>query len=319
MPIEPVSFRAAETDLLLDPGFRAKMVPFSQMPAPIGSPIVETTWGNYVPRAVYQTPEGYFDSPFLYGFDCRGLTDGLDYEGLVRLVDGTGDFILRRIWGTPTVLQSGGTGRFQYRNASQSSVYQRPIVVDANPCDQVVVPEKPYPAAGGIGFDLYDVQRATNGSGQPYAFLVFQGVRRFRGSQDPPGYLRTGPYRLKPYGYRQTFVEPALGTEQILVTQIDQGYDFELWGITAWNVTAGVVDPGAFLISMLSPTDEQFMNVPVPIGAVIEDPNNNQGVFPVPTVVYPSAGSIRFRVVSLSAAANTWELCFHGAHRVYTP
>jgi hypothetical protein len=285
----------------------------------------------------YRTPAGYVDFPFTYVYDATGLADGTaQIMNIQKPLQGDSDFILRSILGVPTVLDTAANGgKFNFRNASGSYVFQAPVVL---PNVYTVVPEKLYPYDASITFDLYNIlrdSRACGGNPIKSSFIGFQGVKRF--SLGAGGYQeRITPYPYKEvrysYEYALTITQghyvtvggSAVTPPQRAVIALDN-FDFELLQIAvSLSGGAGALQTADFQATLYDanmhqlsdlPMSQGFFNCGKPTAATVPQ---YQSVFPTPSLVYPAGGNIVFDVISMLCANEaplTYNLSFQGVWR----
>lgn len=203
-------------------------------------------------RRLYETPDGYFDIPQLWVFDGSQLTDGSNaLNQSIPILAGYGDFVLRRVVGLDRLLsnlahvsgQATPPGQFQIQDALGNYLEQVPTYVttggQANPniatATIAVLPERMYKENTKINFDLYDILRAADPSGNTFsAQLGFHGVRRQKGQSPLEASYR---YRPKTFAYiTQAFIRPSAvvsaglnATPIVSVFTPVINYDFELY------------------------------------------------------------------------------------------
>ena len=199
-------------------------------------------------RTPYLTPAGCRDRPFIYVFNPDGLGFGAasNQQYLSQKIHGDSDFVLRRVAGW-----SSFASRFNYRNPSFSSVFSVPLQFATaaglagknSHQDMAVVPEKLYPAAGQISFDLFGIGLGATGSNG----LIFQGAKRFQGELSTGVIPATGsayrpnpcPYKLRSYEYTiavtANFAPPVFRRVSAAV----ENREFELYRITQVDITGG--------------------------------------------------------------------------------
>lgn len=275
----------------------------------------------------YKTPPGAVDYPYIYIFDCTGLTDGNTYQFLTQAMPGDSDFILRRIVGFRTVLGSPVTGKFLYRNASQSQCMSAPVL--PNSATRQVLPEKFYPRNAQILFDLYGVTRAfTACAGSPNIYtsqLGFQGLRRYQTGSGIPTGVTPYPYREAKWQLGLTFtLSTFAGSDPVSFVQPINNYDVEVQRISITYSNGNPVTTEDFLIQLYDPNQHQFFSQACLMGFI----NNAQSqwrirrsVFPVPTVVYPVGSAIRFDITSLLCGLGgnqSYQIVFDGIQRLPT-
>lgn len=266
---------------------------------------------------LYQTPEGFIDVPFVYVFDGRELTDGTDPENLaVALQDN--DFFLRSVAGMDTV-----AGTWLYEDASQREAMSALIATTPR---YTVVPEKVYPGQGQIRFRLGTVAKAANVSGNFVSFIGFQGVRRAP-KDNAPYLLHETPYDYweKDYAYRLSmdldfYADGGSGSRQFEVDV--QNYDFELNAVYVRRTdTDAALGADTFLVVMYDASGYyKLSNRAFPVRWLNYSQGSNYfSVFPVPPIVYPNTGVIRFDVETLLDQADgphTYEFVFKGKSRI---
>lgn len=286
----------------------------------------------------YFTPHGAVDVPYAYVFDGTSLTDGNDLFNAQQVTAGDSSFILRRIVGLPTVLDTGANGgKFNYKNASQSYVFMAQVVP---PNVITVVPEKLYPPNGSIFFDLYKILRdstACGGTPIPTAQIAFFGVRRYQLGR---GYaVRETPYKYyeKRYSFEYSLtLNVASGTPpQRQIIPMD-AFDFELLEIMisdAGDTTGvGALQTADFSVQLYDANMHQLSSAPllqgfinsgrVSTGGSGTGKGNGappyQAVMPCPSIVYPAGGNIVFDITSLLCATSlpkTYNISFLGIWR----
>jgi hypothetical protein len=275
-------------------------------------------------EAVYYTPDGCIDMPYMLVYNASSLTDGTTPSPLVKSVPFiNADFILRAILGVPTCIDTAANGGgFLYYNMSGSQAVSSAYSPFAN--QYPVVPEKLYPRAGGVvKFQLSKVLRAftactVNAVSLPiyYSQVVFQGVNRFYpGSENyRPGVPATpapydpDDYILRPFTYNFTlnlnwFAYTAAGLTSIPQTfNVEiQDYDFELHQISVVNATTGVVPTTELLqMTLYDATGKRpMMSDPVNLSIFNAGRTAYSPVFPVPPMIYPVWTNMKFDITSL--------------------
>lgn len=297
------------------------------------------------PEAVYYTPDGCVDLPFIYVFDASTLTDGTTPAPLIRPItsDSDADFMLRAILGVPNCIDTAvNGGGFQLYNYSGSAAFSSPY--SPFTAHYPVVPEKFFPRFSAIKFLLQQVKRANtpcvvNAVNLPiyYSQIGFQGVKRFNpsqaggyspGSPAPPPPFDPSKFILRPYTYTTTlnlnwFAWTTAGLPQIARTfTIEiQDYDFELHQITAINTATGLpIASELFQIQLYDATAKRALSSSPVNARYILANSTLQPVFPVPPLVYPVWTQIRFDISSLVcnqdvAAPYSIQLAFTGVNR----
>lgn len=269
----------------------------------------------------YKTPQGYLDFPYFYVFDATQLVNGQTYLNLPIQIQGDADFVCRRVTGIRTVLPANGL--YQIYSGGGGQWFQAPCY--ASSASRTALPERIYPYDSAITFDLYNVLRATGPASllTPAAYLAFQGVKRFRVPVSPgiPSGITPYRYREAKYTYQATIAVPPAGGAPSVFTVELHNRDFELERISITNTATGValatID---FLIMLQDSNGHNFSNIPLN-----PDFLNNafarwpvvKSVFPVPPVVYPAGGAIRFEITSLLFPAGAqYDFSFDGIERV---
>jgi len=275
----------------------------------------------------YVTPPGSIDFPYIYAFDCSGLTPGNTYQNLSQNINGDSDFILRRIMGLHTVLGSPATGQFLYRNASQSLCMSSPVYPSS--ATRQVLPEKFYARNTQIVFDLYGVSLAgipCGGCGLlkiPTAQLGFQGVRRYPCGAGGPTGITAYPYREFKWQNNVNFTLSVFaGSDPVTFYLPTNNYDVELERISITYQSGAPLTTEDFLIQLYDPNSHAFFSIPILSGFI----NNAQAgwrtrrsIFPVPSVVYPVGSQIRFDITSLLCTlggAQSYQIVFDGIQRL---
>jgi len=284
----------------------------------------------------YLTPDGTLDFPFAYVFDASTLTDGNNLLNVAQQLQGDSQFILRRIVGVPTVVNTPALGgRFNYKNASGNYANGNPSTGIVVPNVWPVVPEKMYKQNDQIGFDLYNVLRSLNACGETPIYaaqIAFMGVKRF-------GQGSTYPRQITPYKYREVRYAYAyeltinwahfdtqgrVAPAQQFYVQMDN-FDFELLrvAISQPGQTGGLTTQD-FAIQLYDSNQHQFSSAPLLqgfINAARPNPQNSspyQATFPTPSQIYPAGGKIRFDITSLLCSTSlpqSYELLFDGIWR----
>lgn len=278
----------------------------------------------------YRTPEGKVDTPFIYVYDGRGLTPGSSPNGLVVPIQ-EHDFLLRSVMGMNTVATN-----WVYYHPSQAPAFGTGDLAvtggvaaaqQATTPRYTVVPEKFYPANSEIKFDLGTVALAANGDGNAVSFIGWQGVKRQGAGQDEwTRYQTQYPYYEAPYTYRLNvavnFFANAGAAPRQFAVEISDG-DFELQYIGICEVTDGseaALGADPFLVDLKDPSGYQSLSsAPMPARWLnYFQAGNWFSVFPVPALVYPVKGAIKFELTSLlNAAGGTrdFQFVFGGVER----
>lgn len=284
----------------------------------------------------YQTPSGMVDIPYAYTFDASGLTDGNDYQRLAVHIDHNSQFVLRRVMGLNKCVNANATGKFlcRYENSSQmqqSAIRPGRILDGMVSAVSPVLPEAIYSPGSKILFDLYGVARQFVAD-TPNIYtsqLAFTGVRRFN-ADNFYTYKTKYEYRELPYVYPfqldLTWAHWTNGTDGVptnprTFTVPVLEHDFELCaiGITQTNgLSAGI---NGFQIALWDAAKAQlFSEVPLNQAYINYNAPAQYGrpVYPVPTVVYPIKGAIRFDITSLLPFGTTGSYVIHfmGIRRV---
>ncbi len=277
----------------------------------------------------YVTPAGYYDDPFMYVSDLNDLTNGQDYPGLSQQINGT-PFFLRRVCGLNNV-----AGYFNYYNMSLSHVFSDLSIVTDRDDQFGVMPEKYYPGNGQIQYDVAAVAKATLSSGDSVAYIGWQGVQRFRGTPMypavPKGRVR---YQTQAYGIEIGPISWGKNANAVrFQIPVDQ-HDFVCFRVTQVETSSsGIVSEGEPVVGLLAyrfydySGQRALSNRPIPDLLCIDTTlpaatgpgaQQNQGVFPVPGLVYPAGGQIQFDAAALrtSAVEDSVQLVFHGFNRI---
>ena len=284
----------------------------------------------------YLTPDGTLDFPFAYTFSGSALTDGTNLLNVAQQLQGDSQFILRRIVGVPTVVNTPAAGgRFNFRNASGQYANGNPSTGIVVPNVWPVVPEKLYRQNDQIGFDLYDVLRQFNACGETPIYasqIAFMGVKRFgRGSTYP---RQITPYKYREVTYKYVYeltvnwsyfdAQGRVAAAQQFYQQMDN-FDFELLrvAISKPGSTGGLTTPD-FAIQLYDANQHQFSDNPLLqgyINAARPTPATSspyQATFPTPSQIYPAGGKIRFDITSLLCSTQlpqSYEIVFDGIWR----
>ena len=158
----------------------------------------------------YKPPPGSQDFPFTYVYNGQGQTDGqAQLLDIAQQLQGDSDFVLRRIVGVPSCVNTAALGgRFNYRNASGSYAAGNTPSGIVYPVNWPVIPEKVYPYNNIIRFDLYQLLRqvtSCGGGDKIYtSFIGFNGVKRFQAGHGYPTQKTPYQYREVTYAYEFT-------------------------------------------------------------------------------------------------------------------
>jgi hypothetical protein len=280
--------------------------------------------------AQYQTPEGYYDLPYIHVFNGDALTDALNYSNInVGVADNEASFVLRQIMGRDKV-----AARIQLRDSFA------PLTGASNgaaiPRTYPIAPERFITPAGALTMDLYTVLRA-NRQALPviiyFAQIAFQGVRRYLQPQGGeiiyPG-VSDYKYEERPFTYVQQVTVNWAGTDtqpRKFALPITEGCDFELQRITIVRSFQGqgasnVIPDSEIKLQFFDQHGRQLSNAPV-LDVYLNDAADAtthfyNPVFPVPAVLYRRQSFIRFEVTSLLLAGqlpSTYEVYMHGVRR----
>ena len=280
--------------------------------------------------AEYQTPEGYYDLPYMHVFNGDALTDGANYSNIdVGIADNDAGFALRQIMGLDKI-----AARVQFR----ASVVP---LTGANagfvmPRTFPLAPERFITPAGVLAMDLYTVARANRVAGPVTVFfaqMAFQGVRRYlqplSGGIMYPG-KSDYKYVERPFTYVQAFTVAWAGTDtepRKFSIPITEGCDFELQRITlVRSAQAGVptnaIPDSEIKLQLFDQFGKQLSNAPV-LDVYLNDAASGlvhfyNPVFPVPSVLYRRQSFIRYEVTSMLTAPllpSVYQICFHGIRR----
>lgn len=280
----------------------------------------------------YVTPTGKIDLPYFYIYDGTGLTDGTDKQNLALTIDHDSDFVLRRICGQKTLLNTNSTGKFQVRDKSSLQYFQSPIRLGLL-ADGVnfssswpVLPEKVYPASSQISFDLFGINRSFRADTPNIyrSYLGFHGVRRFnRGAL----WVHQTDYQYHSLPYTYQFglnidwahwtdgvngipTAPRTFYVQILET------DFELCAIGVTGADGTQVLTNDFQMSLYDPSGSvRLSNIPINMPFFNYNTATVAGygkpVFPTPSIVWPLKGLIKFEITSMLPFGTTGSYMFH--------
>jgi hypothetical protein len=280
--------------------------------------------------AEYETPEGYYDLPYVHVYDGDALTDGVNYRNVnVGLTNNEAGFALRQIMGVDKL-----AARAQFRDSFAPLTGADNGVVF--PRTYPVAPERFLTPTGALLMDLFTVARA-NRQALPiivyFAQIAFQGVKRY---VQPRGdniiYPGKSDYKYveRPFTYQQQVTVNWAGTDPTprkFALPITEGCDFELQRITivrsqlAGAATNAVPD-SEIKLQFFDQHGKQLSNAPV-LDVYLNDAADGtthfyNPVFPVPAVLYRRQSFIRFEVVSLLLAAQlpaVYEVYMQGVRR----
>ena len=289
----------------------------------------------------YLTPDGTLDTPFTYVYDTSAFTDGVNMLNIAQQLQGDSAFILRRIMGVPTVVDTDANGgRFNYKNANGSYANGNPTTGIFMKHVWPVVPEKLYRQNDQILFDLYQTLRAFNACSATPIYtsqIAFMGVKRFGKGSTYPRQITPYRYREVPYKYAYELtinwahfdtsgrVQPAQRFNQ----QLDN-FDFELLRISIAQPggnNAGVptaLSTPDFSMTLYDPNMHQFSSAPMLQGfynAGGRSPSTRAmygATFPTPSQIYPRGGYITFDITSLlcnTSIPQSYEILFDGIWR----
>ena len=293
----------------------------------------------------YRTPEGFLDFPFIYVFDGTALTDGNTYFNLALAQQGDSDFVLRRIVGLDTILDTPANGgKWNYKNASGSYANASQASGIARVPNWPVLPEKFYPFNAQFGFDLFKVLRSNNpgsacGAAPAFnSFIGFQGVKRFPKSRGYNRQVTQYKYKEQRYSYEYALTVATghwtTNTSGVATPAARQvipldNYDFELLGISISASTTpgatGTLQTNDFQVMLYDPNMHQLSNLPLNQGWINRGKPTPaaappyQSIFPVPSIVWPAGGNIVFDVTSMLCAADapkTYNVSFEGIWRI---
>lgn len=279
----------------------------------------------------YYTPEGYVDIPYIYQFDCSGLTDGTSPQGLVLKIDNDSDFILRRVFGFDTV----ATGGMTLYNYSGSTCWDAGTI---NPTglnigvSWAVMPEKLYPKSSFIKFDLFTVARQNvvcAGNNIFNSIIGFQGVRRYKtgvpgfqpGAPQPPltydpnAYLRKQITKVLPIPFNWSHWIGAAanglaaGLHPFRLQIAD--YDFELHDISFWNPDNTVLSGQSIRVMLYDQSDRTLFSSPVWSTQINSAVKAHAGMFPSPPLLYPVWTNLRIDVESIVCATPNTQILIY--------
>lgn len=258
--------------------------------------------------------EEYFDLPYIYVYDARGLIDGETYIDLSLQLNDPAEFRLRAVGGIPDVAAVAALGgAVSVKTENGFDVGRLPVISGYR---ALVIPELVYHPGSQIRFSIYNVARRyitfTDPSGGCYApYLLFVGVKRYRGSiaEDLRRQYSYGRnYYLYPYVVSTTL--PVLYSANIVPStnrntswdftyQMDDA-DFELLSLSAVprNGTNYEIIPydlsGRTLTSDFVPIDR--------LSVLTATGNLWSNLFPVIPLYYPQGSIVRITVRSLADA-----------------
>jgi len=284
----------------------------------------------------YLTPDGTLDFPFAYVYDTSKFTDGQNILNIAQQLQGDSQFILRRIMGLPSVVNTAAAGgRWNFKNASGSYAAGNPStgIVPFNTWS--VVPEKLYRVNDQISFDLYDTLRANNACGETPIYasqIAFMGVKRFAQNSGYPRQIT--PYKYREVTYKYAFeltinwshfdVNGNAQPPQRFVQQMDN-FDFELLRVSiSVNPSGSALTTPDFAIQLYDANLHQFSSAPLLQGFVNAGrptpatSSPYQPTFPTPSQIYPAGSAITFDITSLLCATSipqSYEILFDGIWR----
>lgn len=277
--------------------------------------------------------ETWFDLPYYYVFDGRGLVDGARYENLNVSVQDDAEFRLRAIHGISNVGQL-----MNLIDQDGKQVFRGPSIAITEP---LLLPEEiVYEPGSQIRFGLSNVSRAfslySNGTTREYlAKIVFAGVKRFNGSAAeqiksmhyPQGvekfkqiyYGRGASYTVNWYGK----VAPAWVQDQpprLFQSELDdRGMDVFAVQWVAQNgllLTNNQIEVMPYDI-----TNRSLANDYVPVGVMNYAPGMEEQLFPAVPLYWPPQSMIRFGIRSVMTDTSapfplTFQLTLFGARRI---
>lgn len=285
----------------------------------------------------YFSPDGTVDFPWSYVFDASSLADGNNVLNLAQQLAGDSDFVLRRIIGVPTVIASAAAGgRFNYKNASGQYANGNNITGICMPNVWPVLPEKLYRVNDQIGFDLYDVLRASTvcaeGTTHAGAQIAFMGVRRFPAISTYP--KQVTPYQFREvsytYSYPLTIDWPHFDANGIVspprrFIQPMDNFDFELLSISISAAAGGgTLLTNDFQITVFDPNLHMFSDKALNqsyINSGRTSPSQAppyQATFPTPSQIYPRGAAITFDITSMLCSGQlplSYNIAFQGIWR----
>ncbi len=271
----------------------------------------------------YQTPPGFADHPYIYVFDPitiphLTLTPASNVFNLSVPLEAYSELLVRRLSGLETIAQ-----KIQVRDKIQTPWFLNPI---AFKYDKAVIPERSYPSAGTISFDLYNIAQRFNTNGEgglnvPVSQILWQGIRRYESSGDPLIHRKSNyDWRAKEYTYVMPitvdwkyWVDPTSATSgqqpprkfslEIL------NYDFDLYNLSIYRPDNNTWSNGNLKVLLYDGSEHQLSGQPVidymysSDGESISGANATKsftnGAFPCPPVLYRVGSQIQFEVTSL--------------------
>ena len=286
----------------------------------------------------YHVPDGYQDFPFAYVFQPSSLTTGNNYLDIQVALQGDSDFILRRITGVTSVVDtSANGGRWNYKNPSRQYANGNPTTGIVAFKNWPVVPEKLFKYNEAIWIDLYDVNVSTNicgGTPIPWGCIAFFGVKRFARGQGYPLQTTTYKYKEMPQRYELslTISQPAFAAGTTSpnppqrIVQVMDNYDFELLRIQVGQQgSTGTLLTQDFAVTLYDRNMHQTSNNPLPQGFINAGQSSPsakppyQALWPVPSLVYPAGSSITLDITSLlctPALPQTYDISLEGIWRL---
>ena len=302
----------------------------------------------------YKVPAGYVDAPYCYLFDASSLTDSTannssNVNGTVQ-VDNDSDFYMRRVCGMNLVLAAPGalagvTGAWNGLDRTKIPYFNSQIQPGTMPAalgggqsgNWPVLPEKEYLASNQIGFQLYGILRNFTADTTPTSNrniydsqIGFWGVRRFKQGSF---YIHNTQYEYHELPYTYTFPlnvnwgkwvnstgagianNPRKFIVQVLET------DFELCSIAVTYADGAPVTTNDFQLQLYAPDGYTYLSsAPMNLGFFNAVPGNYQygnPVYPVPSMVYPVKGNIKFEITSLLpfGTSQQYQIHFNGIWR----
>lgn len=271
----------------------------------------------------YQTPPGFADHPYIYVFDPSliphlTLTPAANFNNLSLSLEAYSEFFCRRLTGTETIAQ-----KIQVRDKIQTPWFLNPI---AFKYDKAIIPERSYPSAGTISFDLLNIAQRFNtnsegGLNVPVSQVLFQGIRRYQSSGDPLAH-RKSSYDW--YAKEFTYVVPVTVNWKYWVdpTSVTSGvqnprrfsleilnYDFDLYNLSIYrpdnntwsngNLKVLLYDGGEYQVSGGPVIDYMYSSDGESISGANATRSFTNGAFPCPPLLYRVGSQIQFDVTSL--------------------
>jgi hypothetical protein len=276
--------------------------------------------------AEYQTPEGYYDLPYIHVYDGDALTDTASYSNInVGVANNDYGFVLRQIMGVDKL-----AARIQLRDSFAPLTGANTGIV--MPRTYPVAPERFITPYGMLNMDLFNVLRA-NRAALPiiiyFAQIAFQGVRRHLGNTPYPG-ASDYKFENRPFTYIQQVPVTWAGTDTVprkFAIPITEGCDFELQRITiVRSLLAGAatnaIPDSEIKLQLFDQNGRMLSNAPV-LDVYLNDAADGtthfyNPMFPVPAVLYRRQSFLRVEVTSLLTAAMlpaTYEIYFQGMRR----